>query len=175
MTTPPAIAVAIGIVSVIAALTSAPPLQAQTFGEPGGPSVSLTFGKTVARRSGVAMSGVLDVEYRFGDVLFHSLEPAIAAGVILDGGFYVAASLRRDFRIGPVVVTPYTGPALYQQKLSGRHEGDELLQFRSGVDLSYQASPDLTIFAGVSHISNAGLTRLSADIDVVRVGLQYKF
>jgi hypothetical protein len=95
--------------------------------------------------------------------------------VSVDGAAYVTAAVRKDYRLGPVQITPYIGPALYQSHLGTRFASKELLQFRTGFDVFVPVSNRLSFGLGFYHMSNANITNASAGLDVTRLGLQYRY
>lgn len=120
-------------------------------------------------------SGEITVEYRPNDALFLGLRPLYAAGVAGDGGGFLSIGVRRDYFLGAFQITPYTGPALYRAPDDGDDEGAGWLQFRTGFDVMYEVAPDVSVSAGFYHLSDATASSSSADRDVVRMGLQYRF
>lgn len=134
-----------------------------------------SYGMNNPHKTSPGKDGFLSAEYWPDDPLFWKLKPIYGVGVSTDGAAYVTAATRRDFKVGPVMITPYTGPILYQSKLGSNWEGRELIQFRTGIDVVIPVTNALSIGAGFYHISNAGLTNRSAEIDVSRISVQYKF
>jgi len=125
-------------------------------------------------RATVGRDGFVTVEYRPHRQTWRGLSPLYAAGASADGAAYFSAALRKDFEWGGVSLSPYLGPALYQSRPGRRYDGRELLQFRSGFDLTYALSPALRVGLGYYHISNARLNQRSADIDVTRLVLMVR-
>jgi len=134
-----------------------------------------SYGMNNPNQTSPGKDGFFSAEYWPTEPLFWKLKSIYGAGVSTDGAAYVTAATRRDFKVGPVMITPYTGPILYQSKLGSNWEGRELIQFRTGIDVVIPLTDALSVGAGFYHISNAGLTRRSAEIDVSRISVQYRF
>jgi len=96
-------------------------------------------------------------------------------GASVDGALFVSAGLRREFRLGNVTIMPYFGPALSQGDVGGGFRSDELLQFRTGIEVSYSVSDQMRAGVGFYHLSNAGLTAGSADLDVASASVTWRF
>jgi hypothetical protein len=122
-------------------------------------------------RATVGRDGFVTVEYRPHRQTWRGLSPLYALGASADGAVYFSAAVRKDFEWGRLSFSPYLGPALYQSRPGERYDGQELIQFRSGFDLSYALSPAVRVGIGYYHISNAKLNGSSAEIDVTRLVL----
>jgi len=133
-----------------------------------------SVGRNDPDKKPVGENGFLSVEYRPAQEIGWRFKPAYALGVSVDGAAYVTAAVRKDYRLGPVQITPYIGPALYQSKL-GRFESKELLQFRTGFDVFVPLTNKLSFGLGFYHMSNANITNKSAGLDITRVSLQYRY
>ena len=125
-------------------------------------------------RAQVGRDGFVTLEYRPHRQLWRGLSPLYAAGVSADGAAYFSAALRKDFEWGRLALSPYLGPALYQSRPGRRYDGQELLQFRSGFDLTYALTPAVRVGLGYYHMSNARLNDSSAEIDVTRLVLMVR-
>lgn len=134
-----------------------------------------SYGMNNPRKTSPGTDGFLSAEYWPAEPLLWKLKPIYGVGVSTDGAAYITAATRRDFKLGPVTLSPYTGPVLYQSKMGSNWEGRELIQFRTGIDVVIPLTDALSLGAGFYHISNAGLTTRSAEIDVSRISVQYKF
>lgn len=86
------------------------------------------------------------------------LRPAAGAMATTEGAVYGYAGFRLEVPAGERwTLTPQTAAGVYEQ-------GDEKdlggsIQFRSGLELSYQVSPGTSVGAVFYHLSNAGLER----------------
>jgi hypothetical protein len=128
------------------------------------------------RKGTPGASGFVNVEYLpNGPVLWRGLVPRYDFGISVDGAVFGSAGLRKGFYVSNVIITPYTGIVAYQSDLSKSYKGRELIQFKTGIDVSLPLTPKVSLGIGYFHISNAGLTRSSAEIDVSRVLLQYRY
>jgi len=129
----------------------------------------------VYKNQGLAVKeSMLSVELRPAQEWIWGFKPVYAVGAATDNSAYASLGVRKDYHFGNVQVTPFLGPALYQSKL-GTFKGNELLQFRTGFDVIYNMSPNVGFGVGVYHISNAQITKHSADKDMRRLTLQIKF
>lgn len=135
----------------------------------------VALGANVASTPGPGESGVLTIDRLLGAPVWRELRPFWGVGVSVDGALFVSAGLRREFRLGNVTIMPYFGPALYQADVGGGFRSDELLQFRTGVEVSYAFSDQMRAGVGFYHLSNAGLTAGSADLDVAYAGFSWRF
>lgn len=100
-------------------------------------------------------SKVAGLEIRWPEVRW-GLRPA--AGVLLtnDAAAYVYGGLRYDIHLSERwTLTPHTAAGLYTDGNDSDLGGP--IEFRSGIDLSWQVSPELALFASYSHISNASI------------------
>lgn len=134
-----------------------------------------SYGMNNPNKTSPGKDGFWSAEYWPSAPLFWKLKPIYGVGVSSDGAAYVTAATRRDFKVGPIMITPYTGPILYQSDPGSKWEGRELIQFRTGIDVVIPVTNALSVGAGFYHISNAGLTTRSAEIDVSRISVQYRF
>lgn len=134
----------------------------------------VSVGTNAKGKSDVGQDGFLTAEYLSYSPLLWELKPNFAIGLSVDGGGFVGAGVRKDFAWGPVVVTPSFGPVLFQSDL-GRFESKELIQFKTGIDASIAVAKNAYVGVGVFHISNAGLTKSSAGVDVTRVSVRWNY
>jgi hypothetical protein len=114
----------------------------------------------------------LDLEWRSGQVWWRGIKPLVSAGAFADGGAHLGVGVYRDFHWGAWSVTPFTGPVLYQSQL-GQSASSEILQVRTGFDVKWAISPQTQLGLGHYHLSNAQITRGSADTDVWRATLSW--
>jgi hypothetical protein len=151
-----------------------PAPEATTAGVPAQNDWLFSYGRQDPDKKPVGEDGFLSVEYRPAHEIGWRFKPLYALGVSVDGAAYVSAAVRKDYRLGPVQITPYIGPALYQSKL-GRFASKELLQFRTGFDVLVPLTNKVSVGLGYYHMSNAKITNASAGLDITRVSLQYRF
>ena len=90
------------------------------------------------------------------------------------GGVMVGAGLYLPGQLGAVEVTPHFSVVAWQDGRGG-FEVRELVQFRSGIDLAVPVSPTTSVGLGIFHVSNAGITRRSANLDVVRLAVLWRY
>lgn len=150
------------------------------------PSWMTAVGRTAPQGGAVTARGAtrrtaVDVEWRPDALgawpLPWGLKPVAAVGAFSDGGAWLGPGVRKDFRLGSVGITPYTGPVLYQRQLGGGvriNRGKEWLQFRTGFDVWVPVGPTMRLGIGHYHLSNAQITKGSADTDVWRVSLAWR-
>lgn len=136
--------------------------------------VLITLGQNAEDKSPVGQDGFLTIEGRPAREIGWGFKPVYSLGLSVDGAGFVGYGVRKDYRWGNVQLTPFFGPALYQKE-AGRFEAKELMQFRTGFDVIYNLTPSVGLGFGMYHISNAGLTSVSAGIDVTRLTLQFKY
>lgn len=134
-------------------------------------SVGPNFGTTSSPRSSDA---VATLEWRPEQYWVWGTKPIWSLGVAGDGAFYVSGGVRGDFTLGRVLMTPHFSLALYQDGQGG-FEAKELLQFRTGIDAFLPLGDRTMVGLGYYHLSNAQLTRRSADLDVVRLSLLVRY
>lgn len=152
------------------------------FGKPGEESIRrgaqapnwlLSYGRNAPGKSDFGQDGVMTVEYRSDRALWFGLKPVYAAGTDFRGAF-VSVGLRKDFFLGDLQVSPYFGPALYQSRLRD-FSGGELMQFRTGIDLSYAVSDRIHVALGYYHMSNGRNDDHTAAVDVTRLVVSCRF
>lgn len=110
------------------------------------------------------------VELRGDRDLWRGVRPVFGLGATREGSVLATAGVYRVFRIGPVAATPHFGPALFHDGRAGL-DARALLQFRSGIDVFVPVGETVALGLGIYHVSNAGITSRSANLDVVRVSL----
>ena len=116
----------------------------------------------------------LSAEYRSANRLVGPLRPIYSFSVSRDGGIMGGVGLHGMFPLGPVEVTPHFSLGLWQDG-SGGFEARELIQFRSGIDFFVPVTANTRIGLGYFHVSNAGITRRSADQDVIRLAVMWTY
>jgi hypothetical protein len=162
------------VLLVFIALVAAPavPVVAQT-GSGGG--VVLSYGLDLGRDgSDQWRHSVATIELRPDQSWFGAVKPIWSLGISGDGAVYVAGGIRGDFDVGGFLVTPHFSLALYQDGRGG-FDADELVQFRTGIDAFVPISDSTMLGLGYYHLSNARLTSKSADQDVVRLTVLFRF
>mgnify|MGYP006278874345 CR=1 FL=1 len=121
-----------------------------------GPRVTLTAGQ-------VGVDKHLDnpwrygFQYRFAPLTAYRIVPSLGLAWAANDANYVSAELRRDFAIGGQwLVTPSFGVG----RFNSRFELDlgTPLEFRSGLELSYQFAGGYRGGIAVFHLSNGGLS-----------------
>jgi hypothetical protein len=135
----------------------------------------IALGANVAPTPGPGEDGFLTVDRLFGEPVWRELRPFMGFGISVDGAVFATVGLYREFRVGNLTITPYFGPTIYQSDLGGAFQSEELLQFRTGVEVSYSFSEQMRAGVGIYHISNAGITPASADIDVAYASVLFRF
>lgn len=97
----------------------------------------------------------MGIEYRFDDV-YRGLRPAVGANVSTDGALYGYGGFFWDvFLTNNVIFTPNVVAGLYEDG-DGKDLG-HTVQFRSGLELSYQFEQQNRLGVAFNHISNASL------------------
>ena len=151
-----------------------PPVAPSVTGTP--PSLwRASLGFNDPKKGTVGQDGIFTLEYRPETEIGWRFKPLYVVGASVDGAAYLGAAVRKDYQLGPVQVSPFIGPVLYQSQLGNTFKSKELVQFRTGFDVLVPLTKDLSAGAGYYHISNAALTNASAGLDVTQVSLQYKF
>lgn len=117
--------------------------------------------------------GFATFEYRSGRRLWRGIKPVYSFAVSREGAMLGAVGLYGGFRLGPVEITPHFSVGLYQDGIGG-FDAKELLQFRSGIDALVPLSDTVSLGLGIYHVSNADITRRSADLDVARLSIVWR-
>lgn len=112
------------------------------------------------------------VEFRFGKKLFY-VGPLAGVHANLDGGVFAYAGFYVDLGLGPLILSPQTSVAAYEQGQSKDLGGT--FQFMSGLGLSWEFSDRSRLGARYQHISNANLhdTNPGADILLINYGIPF--
>ncbi|MFT5830872.1 MAG: lipid A 3-O-deacylase [Bacteroidia bacterium] len=96
----------------------------------------------------------LDLEWRMPSS-YLDLRPIFGASVLEDGGNYVYSGLRYDYEIDSNwSLSPSFAVGVYSP---GEVDLGGPIEFRSGLDLSYQVTSNSRFGIGVSHMSNGGI------------------
>lgn len=139
------------------------------------PSALLSYGPDLGESGGGKWRAAqLTGEIRSGTPLFGPLRPIYSFSVSRDGGIMGGVGVHGMFPLGPVEVTPHFSLGLWQDG-SGGFEARELIQFRSGIDFFVPVTANTRIGLGYFHVSNAGITRRSADQDVIRLAVMWHY
>ncbi|WP_421704931.1 hypothetical protein [Aliiroseovarius sp.] len=134
----------------------------------------VTLGKNAGGKDGIGRDGLASFDFYSEQEWFWNLKPIWAFALSQDGGAFASLGLRKDFYLGEVQISPYTGIALHQSDLS-HFEKRELLQFRTGFDIMVPITDNASFSVGYYHMSNARNNEWSASLDVTRFGLVYRF
>lgn len=118
--------------------------------------------------------GFVTGEVRPDGAFWRGVKPIYSFGVSGEGAVYLSAGIRGDIPVGGFLVTPHFSVAAYQDGRGG-FDSKELLQFRTGIDAFWPLSHNVWLGIGYYHISNASITDKSADADVVRVNLMWRY
>lgn len=147
---------------------TAPSAQAQPFGGEALLSLGPDLGGSGNR------TAVFTGEIRPAREVWAGLQPIYSFSVTERGGILGGAGLMGDYRLGAVRITPNFSLVLFQDG-SGGFDSRELIQFRTGIDLLVPLTPATSVGLGYFHVSNAGITRRSADMDVVRLSVVWRY
>jgi hypothetical protein len=108
---------------------------------------------------------------QIGDqVIWHRFHPIYALGLSDQGAAYISVGLGRRLDVFGIKIMPFMGPTLYLD-----NRANDLLQFRTGFEISKSLGENLSLTGGFYHISNGQANAASADIDVAHVGLSLLF
>lgn len=150
-----------------------PPEEATA--QPAAPAWLYSLGRNDPVKMTPGADGFLSLEYRPNEDIRWGFKPTYALGLSVDGAAYVSAGIRKDFRVGPLQVTPYFGPAVYQKQLGSEFTPKGLVQFRTGFDVFVPVTPKVSVGLGYYHMSNANMSDESAGLDVTRLTVQYRY
>ena len=139
------------------------------------PAALLSYGPDLGESGGGKWRAAqLTGEIRSANQILGPLRPIYSFSVSRNGGFMGGVGLHGVFGLGPVEVTPHLSLGLWQDG-SGGFESRELIQFRSGIDFFVPVTANTRIGLGYFHVSNAGITRRSADQDVIRLAVMWTY
>lgn len=100
-------------------------------------------------------SGNFGLEFR-GDAFWHDLEPMAGVQINTDGGIYGYAGLNYDWMFAEDwYLTPNAAVGLYDDNSSVDLGG--VVEFRTGLEVSYAFEGDYRLGLAFHHISNAGI------------------
>lgn len=95
------------------------------------------------------------LEYRHNNI-WKSLYPSLGLMYNTDDALYGVFSLNYDLYLHEnIVLTPFTGVGVYEENDSKDLGGP--IEFRSGVELAYQADNGARVGVNFSHMSNASI------------------
>lgn len=103
-------------------------------------------------------------------VIWRRFNPIYAVGLSDQGTVFISAGLGRRLDVFGVKVMPFTGPALYFDD-----KNNDVIQFRTGFEITQEVRENLTLTGGYYHISNGQANMASADLDVAHLGLKLRF
>lgn len=137
---------------------------------PNVPQNTLTLGTAVQPGAALGEENFLTFTHRSDGVVWGKFTPIYALGLSDQGTAFASAGLGRPLDIWGLKVMPFTGPALYFD-----NKNNDIIQFRTGFDITQSFGENLTLAGGYYHISNAQANAPSADIDVAHIGLKLRF
>lgn len=95
------------------------------------------------------------LEYRHNNI-WKSLYPSLGLMYNTDDAIYGVFSLNYDFNLtNHIILTPFTGVGVYEESDSKNLGGP--IEFRSGLELAYEADNGARVGVNFSHMSNAGI------------------
>ncbi len=131
---------------------------------------ALTLGTAVQPSVAPGHENFLTFTHRRDGVVWGKFTPIYSLGLSDQGTAFASAGLGRPLDVFGIKVMPFTGPALYVDK-----NNNDILQFRTGFDITQNLGEHLSLSGGYYHISNAQANTPSADIDVAHIGLKLRF
>jgi hypothetical protein len=134
----------------------------------------ISYGKNAPEKAGIGKNGIYAIEYWSAEEMFPKVRPMWS--IASDGGVggYASFTLRRDFELGQFQISPYAGIAAHQRDWTN-YNAKELIQYRTGFDISWVPNERVQVTAGFYHMSNFGVTGTSASIDVTRIAFVSRF
>ena len=135
----------------------------------------MSAGANAKDKSPVGQDGFFTFEARPAHEVFWGFRPVYTLGFSVDNAFFAGYNVRKDYQLGPVRLSPYFGPVMYQSAVGNSFESKEVLQFRTGFDFFHKITEGVSLGAGMYHISNAQITDKSAGIDVTHLSLRFHF
>lgn len=125
----------------------------------------------VGPEDGEKHSAVLDLEYRFKPWRL-GIGPVIGASATSDGGAYLRAGFSRDFPFAQRWNANITLAGGGYQRGHGKNLGKGF-EFRSAIDLSYEAQPGVRFGAALAHLSNAGLSDSNPGVETFTITIAF--
>lgn len=136
-------------------------------------SIQVTIGRNIKKRA-ANKNPIFTVSYLPSKNLinYFDIKPIYVFSISpWDRMAYLSVGIRKEINIGRFILVPSFAPTLYTRNFSAINK-KELLQFRTGLELNYSAQH--TVFGvGFYHISNAGITPLSAGQDVAYFSFRF--
>ncbi len=99
-----------------------------------------------------------------------SLRPWVGGEVTTRGSLWAGGGVLLDIGIGRFALVPQVGVGGYETG-NGKDLGSAL-QFRTGVELAYKFEDGSRVALGISHMSDAGLTRRNPGTEAIFVNYQ---
>jgi len=125
----------------------------------------------VGPEEGENRSAVLDLEYRFRPWRL-GIGPVIGASATSDGGAYLRAGFSRDFPFRERWNANITLAGGGYQPGHGKNLGKGF-EFRSAIDLSYEAQPGVRFGAALAHLSNAGFSDRNPGVETFTITIAF--
>lgn len=125
----------------------------------------------VGPEQGENRSAVLDLEYHFKPWRW-GIGPAIGAFASSDGAAYLRAGFTRDFPFAERWNANITLAGGGYQPGHGKRLGKGF-EFRSAIDLSYEAQPGVRLGAALAHLSNAGLSDSNPGVETFTITIAF--
>ena len=125
----------------------------------------------VGPEQGEKRSAVLDLEYHFKPRRW-GIGPAIGAFASSDGAAYLRAGFTRDFPFAERWNANVTLAGGGYQPGHGKRLGKGF-EFRSAIDLSYEAQPGVRLGAALAHLSNAGLSDSNPGVETFTITIAF--
>ncbi len=136
-------------------------------------SIQITIGRNI-KKTATNKNPILTISYLPSKNLINclSIKPIYVFSISpWDRMAYLSIGIRKEINIGKFILVPSFAPTLYTSNFS-KIKQKELFQFRTSLELNYSAQH--TIFGiGLSHISNAGITPLSAGQDIAYFSFRF--
>ncbi len=120
-------------------------------------SIGMTFGRNDMKKNDIGRSFWTSIEYFSKTNLISNVRPYVALSIADESAFYISIGIFNDIRFGEVKITPYFGPAFCQQKI-GSWNSKQILNFRTGTEISFDIYKNFAVGVGFYHISNAAIT-----------------
>jgi hypothetical protein len=99
-----------------------------------------------------------------------ALRPWVGGEVTTRGSFWAGGGVLLDIGIGRFALVPQLGVGGYEAG-NGKDLGSAL-QFRTGVELAYKFEDGSRVALGISHMSDAGITRRNPGTEAIYVNYQ---
>lgn len=154
------------VAATVGGLTFAPAEPPSPFDE-----WEVRIGANRPGKDGPGKNGVVSLEWQHGRPWVWGLRPcaAIGAGEKL---LYATACVSKPIPLGQrFTLAPSFGPTL----LTTGNGAEELLQFRTSIQLQVKLQRDWRASVGMYHISNANITKESAGMDVFFASISKSF